>query len=440
MPSRSALLCCFLPWLIISQDAPAADAEAGTALFPHNSTRCITAGHPPALCAHFTEFNSTGCIATAGQAIGSHDVFRCLNASRCLELYGVPLCVGPRGFNYSSSQFNHSVCVQFAAEQNLTRRGAFLFGGLSPGVPSGCDSLLLHGDHDGDDTHSNASATPPPPQLPRFHPCAGALGSEGALRMAALRTRGQPYQSHVVVALSPNIGPVSGGARVSVCGLGFPRANEAVGHLACIFTDGRYKVGVHAMWIDEHQVQCDVPDFSLFAVGLPHNVSLEVSTDRGATWTNNRVPFTYYSTRPAIDAFGRPLWGYEGTFSKAAWQVAFDANHFGSHVEPLYSPTGHELSEGRPSEWDGYRDPFHATGPSGSWQPVDLDVGDRMNPAADEVARARHSQYSGVEGSWGDRTSFLRAHNLVPDIYRQDIVAARARMREEAQRTNNGVM
>ncbi len=31
----------------------------------------------------------------------------------------------------------------------------------------------------------------------------------------------------------------------------------------------------------------------------------------------------------------------------------------------------------------------------------------------------------GVEGSWGDRMSFLRAHHLVPDKYRHAIVAAR---------------
>ena len=39
--------------------------------------------------------------------------------------------------------------------------------------------------------------------------------------------------------------------------------------------------------------------------------------------------------------------------------------------------------------------------------------------------RAHQSKMKGVEGSWGDRMSFLRAHHLVPDKYRHAIVAAR---------------
>ena len=54
-----------------------------------------------------------------------------------------------------------------------------------------------------------------------------------------------------------------------------------------------------------------------------------------------------------------------------------------------------------------------------------LDVGDRMPLADDNWERAHQSKMKGVEGSWGDRMSFLRAHHLVPDKYRHAIVAAR---------------
>ena len=77
--------------------------------------------------------------------------------------------------------------------------------------------------------------------------------------------------SLVVLALDPHIGPVAGGASVGVCGLGFTQANEAVLHL-CRFTDGRYKVDVPAVHIDRHQLRCIAPDFTRFAVGMPHNV------------------------------------------------------------------------------------------------------------------------------------------------------------------------
>ena len=57
--------------------------------------------------------------------------------------------------------------------------------------------------------------------------------------------------------------------------------------------------------------------------------------------------------------------------------------------------------------------------------PTQLDVGDRMPLADDNWERAHQSKMKGVEGSWGDRMSFLRAHHLVPDKYRHAIVAAR---------------
>ena len=72
--------------------------------------------------------------------------------------------------------------------------------------------------------------------------------------------------------------------------------------------------------------------------------------------------------------------------------------------------------------------------------PVELDTGDRFEAAEDLVVRTRQSRLHGVEGSWGDRTSFLRAHHLVRDVYRQDVAAARAAFRELEARTTNGVI
>eukprot|EP00966_Prymnesium_polylepis_P181536 4205021-Prymnesium_polylepis.1 len=61
-----------------------------------------------------------------------------------------------------------------------------------------------------------------------------------------------------------------------------------------------------------------------------------------------------------------------------------------------------------------------------------------MPPAADINERAALAAKHGVEGSWGDRMSFMRAHYLVPDTYRHDVVAARARAIAVAEQTTNG--
>ena len=267
------------------------------------------------------------------------------------------------------------------------------------------------------------------PPLPAFHPCADFLADEHVERIVDARTRAGAYTSHVVVALSPRIGPVSGGVTVGVCGLGFTQANEAVAHLACRFTDGVYKVDVPAVHVDEHQLRCVAPDYSKFAVGMPHNVSVEVSTGRGASWTNNRVPFTYYSSRPAIDAFGQPIWGYEPTFTKAAWQVTFEENEFGPRVGELYPPTGHPINRGRPSPWDAPRDPFHAVGASAAWMPVELDTGDGQ--AAEDLVVSGQARDHG--GRLVGRPHVVPARPPPrPDTYRQNVVAARNAFVSEA--------
>ena len=343
------------------------------------------------------------------EPIHSDIAYHCLNASHCIALYGVPACVGPSGFNYSRASFNFANCTRLVGELNASLAGMLM---LTNTTDCG---LLDDGSSDHVDSLDTQNFTRPTTlSLPEFHPCAGALEGEIANRIRDVRTRAGHYTSHVVVALSPRIGPVAGGVTVGVCGLGFTQANEAVSHLACRFTDGRNALDVPAVHIDEHQLRCVAPDFTRFAVGMPHNVSIEISTGKGASWTHNRVPFTYYSTRPAVDAFGRPMWGYEPTFTKSAWQVAFEQNEFGSFAPELYPPTGHPLNNGRPSLWDSPSDPFHAQGASAGWRPVELETGDRMEPAEDLVARTHQAKYHGVEGSWGDRKSFLRAHSLVP--------------------------
>ena len=133
-----------------------------------------------------------------------------------------------------------------------------------------------------------------------------------------------------------------------------------------------------AQHIDGNQLRCIAPDFTKFAVGLPHSMSV-ASTGRGASWTSNNIPFTYYATRPSIDAFGKPMWGYDPTFTRPAWQVAFEANEFGGFTPELYPPSGHPRNRGRPSPWDAHRDPFHARGPSAAVMPVELDAGDRFD-------------------------------------------------------------
>ena len=92
-------------------------------------------------------------------------------------------------------------------------------------------------------------------------------------------------------------------------------------------------------------------------------------------------------------------------------------------------------------QWDVPADPFHARGASAQFRPVELDTGDRFELAEDLVVRERQSVNQGVEGSWGDRMSFLRAHNRVRDVYRQEVVAAKAaciRLRARSRRGGGG--
>lgn len=435
-------------------DQPTTASPPPAALFPYNATHCLTsaAGRPGAVdvCGAFSDFVDGLLTVSPAACIGNAtaDAYACLLQSRCLAAYDVAACAGPSGFDYRNGGFfNFTDCEALVAQENATLGGVLAY---APGF--GCDFLLLSDDGGGDglsgvggpseyyDPWAARANAPSLPPLPRFHPCAGMLEGPIAERIHTLSLRAGHYTTHNVLGLSPSIGPVAGGVSIGVCGLGFTMANEAVGHLACKFTDGRNEVAVAAAWVDVNQLRCDAPDFSRFAVGLPHNVSVEISTNRGGTWTENKAQFTYYSTRPAIDAFGRPMWGYESTFTKAAWQVSYEANEYGSSVPALYSPVGHPLNRGKPNEWDSYRDPFHALGESAQWRPVELDTASRFEPASDVAVRAQHAAEHGVEGSWGDRVSFLRAHHLVPDVYRQDIVAARARLREEIPYVNNGLI
>ena len=182
---------------------------------------------------------------------------------------------------------------------------------------------------------------------------------------------------------------------------------------------------VPAVFVDAHLLRCRTPDFSRYSIGLPHVLQVEVSLTRGAQWSASRAPFTLYSARPSIDAFGRPLWGYDASFELAAWEVPSAANQYVWRVDPLYAARGHPLARGRPSDWDARADPFHTRGAEARLSPTATDTGDRMPPAEDSREAGVLASKSGVEGSWGDRKSFLRAHYLVPDTYRHKVIAAR---------------
>jgi len=201
-----------------------------------------------------------------------------------------------------------------------------------------------------------------------------------------------------------------------------------------------YSLWTPARFLSDAQLECETPDFSRFTVGMPHVVHVEISLNRGASYTKDETPFTLYSTRPSIDALGHPMWGYEASFTQASWLVSYPTNEYGAIVPPLYPAAGHPAQNGRPSEWDTYRDPFHTVGARGRMQPVELEIGDRMEPAADIEQRAHQATFHGVEGSWGDRLSFLRAHHLVRDQYRRDVVQAREQVVALKRATDNGVI
>ena len=105
--------------------------------------------------------------------------------------------------------------------------------------------------------------------------------------------------------------------------------------------------------------------------------------------------------------------------------MTYEKNENNWKLDPFYSPSGHPKLKGVPSKWDARRDPFHTRGELARTQPTDLHMGERMPLAVDLVERAQLASNQGVEGSWGDRASFLRVHHLVRDKYRQAVVDAR---------------
>ena len=119
-------------------------------------------------------------------------------------------------------------------------------------------------------------------------------------------------------------------------------------------------------------------------------------------------------------------------------QASWEGNSYAWRVPELYTPRGHHLNGGRPSRWDAYRDPFHTDSSESSHHPVELDVGDNMDPAQDNGRRLALAANYGVEGSWADRKSFLRAHFLLPDKYRKAVVQARALHAREYERDGTG--
>ena len=147
-----------------------------------------------------------------------------------------------------------------------------------------------------------------------------------------------------------------------------------INHLKCRFSDGSHTMDVPAVYVDEGMLRCTSPDFSRFLVGLPHHVTVEVSLNRGQYFSNNKAVFTFFSTRPSIDALGYPMWGYDATHKKAGWQVKPDYTEaeMGWKVPELYPSSGHPLLKGVPSKWDQRRDPFHTVGPEALTNPTQL--------------------------------------------------------------------
>jgi hypothetical protein len=74
----------------------------------------------------------------------------------------------------------------------------------------------------------------------------------------------RPFISYMVVAVSPPFGPVTGGAIVVVCGIGFKLTNENINYLKCRFSDGYNTLVEPAIYEDEYMLRCRTPDFSRF--------------------------------------------------------------------------------------------------------------------------------------------------------------------------------
>lgn len=396
--------------LVVYCTAAAAEQAALPLLRPHNLTACTDGADArrTELCNEFHRFMELNVSSCHLPDVG------CLNASGCLPLYGVPACIATPGLNVTG--FNYSVCADFVATL------------ASPLVNvTGCEGLLNQtAAGAGTTTYVSAAA-----DLPEFHECQSAFSSANVRRLDFLE-RMRPYVSYMVIGLSPTIGPVTGGVSVAVCGVGFVAANEQVNALKCRFSDGYNSAVVPAIFVDRNLLRCRAPDFSRLSVGLPHTMTVQVSMNRGRQWSGSKANFTLYSTRPTIDALGRPIWGYDVSGEQTAWQVESAENDFVWRVPPLYPESGHPGNRGRPSRWDGRSDPFHVRGPDAATTPVATHVGERMPLAEDNLERVALTSRAGVEGSWGDRRSFLRAHYLVPDTYRQAVIAARKAADEQA--------
>lgn len=271
-----------------------------------NLSNCVLIGRTPEACDAFGLFNFSACMHDTALHMPVEAAppltpsSYCVNASGCLQLYDVPACVGPDGYNLTGRHgaFNLSVCLALFEAVNITL-GSNATGG-------DCEALNVSAAFVNASNATDDGIKLEP--LPRFHPCTDAYASERWQRLDFL-ARSAPYTTFMVAALSPDMGPVAGGTTTFVCGLGFALTNENVNHLKCRFSDGDYEVVVPAAYVDSRTLRCVSPDFSRFPVGLPHIVQVEVSLNRGGHWSRNEAPFTFFSTRPSIDAFGYPTWG-----------------------------------------------------------------------------------------------------------------------------------
>jgi len=102
------------------------------------------------------------------------------------------------------------------------------------------------------------------------------------------------------MAISPRLGPVTGGTSVTVTGLSFPQ-----GDVKIQFFDGKNQETVKGSWISETLVTCDTPPFEKYGAG---DVIVKVQVG-GEGFTVHKVKFSYFVNTKALKclAFGPGL-------------------------------------------------------------------------------------------------------------------------------------
>lgn len=254
--------------------------------------------------------------------------------------------------------------------------------------------------------------------MPIFSPCDEELPELDDASMRFMRKM-QPFSALFVTGVSPPQGPINGGTQVMLCGVGFQNSNQDINQILVKFSDAFNSKSVPAQIVSGNRISFISPDFSAFSVALPHQVTVELSPNRGTHWTRNGVTFTLTPSRASIDALGYPTWGY-GNRDMDEFRSAHTSNIYGGQTAVFY-PSSKPPSLGvQPQATDSLSDPYHVDGQEAQtvatkgepqWDlPEDLDVAEELR-----------TQY-GQEGSWADPFTFYRAHFLVKDTYRSKVL------------------